>query len=609
MTDLECHACKREFNASVRVPHVFPSCGHTFCRLCITEWLRGNDLQVRCPEDNGVFAREETPLTIVDFPENVFVTRMLVRRSSDLFACESLGPDVCALHQKAVELVCLTDRSLLCVDCVLFGAHKNHDYEREEAFGKRVKAKVTLAQTKRAAFERDLRSFLDQRLPGAQAALRKKERALGAELASVFETARAALTAHEQALSEKLREKFVGFGAALRGTGQRTRRLLEEQDALEARLARLEQRDTFAELTQPAVLEALFGDAKLDREQASTQEDLQSLEKELEALFVDEVEALRVESCMADALKTFEGAVRVLASVQPVFNLPPISRRPSNPEYTLRREAGKPAALHVLDSQESLSDSELTLTKHLLNSKDDLFAGEGAASPRPTKPVPTKRSLHEPRKARTLPHNQLDPSLSLAGVFSPHTSQCSAVEDTGRSKQNASQVMFRLLRQETAPTLLGPRQTAGFDSMPSSLLGSFVPATPKKGSFLKAQAAEGAVVMNLDGARLSDTKLSAVLGEVMRNRSLRMLVLDRNSITESGFAELLRRLGTHPSLESVSLVENMLDDSVFALLDEHARVPRRLRHFNLRGNRHFRNAMKIKREAANLKRKGLTIEL
>ena len=35
----------------------------------------------------------------------------------------------CTLHNKELEIICLTDRERLCPHCALFGKHKNHCFK------------------------------------------------------------------------------------------------------------------------------------------------------------------------------------------------------------------------------------------------------------------------------------------------------------------------------------------------------------------------------------------------------------------------------------------------------------------------------------------------
>jgi len=40
--------------------------------------------------------------------------------------------DLCALHKKKLEIVCIQCLERICSKCALFGAHKSHSYREEE---------------------------------------------------------------------------------------------------------------------------------------------------------------------------------------------------------------------------------------------------------------------------------------------------------------------------------------------------------------------------------------------------------------------------------------------------------------------------------------------
>ena len=39
--------------------------------------------------------------------------------------------DMCPEHQRKLEIICISDRSRICSNCALFGAHKGHDIRME----------------------------------------------------------------------------------------------------------------------------------------------------------------------------------------------------------------------------------------------------------------------------------------------------------------------------------------------------------------------------------------------------------------------------------------------------------------------------------------------
>lgn len=39
--------------------------------------------------------------------------------------------ELCKLHQRKLEIICIDDRERICSNCALFGNHKNHDIRME----------------------------------------------------------------------------------------------------------------------------------------------------------------------------------------------------------------------------------------------------------------------------------------------------------------------------------------------------------------------------------------------------------------------------------------------------------------------------------------------
>ena len=42
-----------------------------------------------------------------------------------------LEEEICAEHNRKVEIICIQDRMRICTNCALFGSHKNHDIRME----------------------------------------------------------------------------------------------------------------------------------------------------------------------------------------------------------------------------------------------------------------------------------------------------------------------------------------------------------------------------------------------------------------------------------------------------------------------------------------------
>ena len=115
--------------------------------------------------------------------------------------------------------------------------------------------------------------------------------------------------------------------------------------------------------------------------------------------------------------------------------------------------------------------------------------------------------------------------------------------------------------------------------------------------------------LDLSGRKINDARLASFIGEILRNKRLKVLILDFNLISEIGFQLLIKKLTALATLEYISLVDNYLDESVFKFLKENSKMFKGLKRINLRENRQFKNITSLKKEVAALKKLGLIIDV
>ena len=112
---LICLICSVNFDAKDHLPRIIPECGHTFCAKCLNTLIQGQSTN-KCPLDNlNVRFKGKA---IEDFPIN-FVFRQLLEEITT-------REDFCPTHEEEKKLICMSDQTLICDFCALFGDHKGH---------------------------------------------------------------------------------------------------------------------------------------------------------------------------------------------------------------------------------------------------------------------------------------------------------------------------------------------------------------------------------------------------------------------------------------------------------------------------------------------------
>uniref|UniRef100_A0A8C7D3B8 Uncharacterized protein n=1 Tax=Oncorhynchus kisutch TaxID=8019 RepID=A0A8C7D3B8_ONCKI len=142
--DLSCPVCCEIFREPVIL-----SCSHSLCRACLEEtWSKGGTQD--CPVCRRRSSRDQPP-------PNLGVVEEATGGLSQSENTSHRGPQgVCSLHSQKLQLFCLEDECLVCVECVL--EHADHSFcSVGKAAGQRRKGlrpQLEALQKKMAAFSK-----------------------------------------------------------------------------------------------------------------------------------------------------------------------------------------------------------------------------------------------------------------------------------------------------------------------------------------------------------------------------------------------------------------------------------------------------------------------
>ena len=149
LSNLTCKLCKAKYDRDSRRPHIFPTCGHTFCQLCIKN-LTSKTRRPQCPLDKTVFKQYKKLLKLQQFPENLALMNIVDSKEQQ-----------CPTHGKEQDLICQDCELYVCSNCVLFGEHQQHKIKNTRAFeGQILRDVKDLGQKlKESSFKETLRDI------------------------------------------------------------------------------------------------------------------------------------------------------------------------------------------------------------------------------------------------------------------------------------------------------------------------------------------------------------------------------------------------------------------------------------------------------------------
>lgn len=123
-----CHFCGQKYNVGARIPRIIVGCGHTFCTLCLSYFLRNN--KIKCPLCRkmlkGVDSVDKLPLNFNILYEIVTQDPLLANvnfdkclQVEDLSAHADILPYMCQKHEQRIKhFYCSEHPSIFCRECI-----------------------------------------------------------------------------------------------------------------------------------------------------------------------------------------------------------------------------------------------------------------------------------------------------------------------------------------------------------------------------------------------------------------------------------------------------------------------------------------------------------
>lgn len=136
--------CHEEYDTEDRIPRILPDWGHTFCSKCLDQLIQKANSQgekFSWPEDR-IPVSTQKPAN--EFPKNFWLIRMAQKKKSSKPKAKVVDKDMWPVHNRKLEVICVTDQVRIWTNWALFGDHKNHDIRQEDEVIKEIALRTEL---------------------------------------------------------------------------------------------------------------------------------------------------------------------------------------------------------------------------------------------------------------------------------------------------------------------------------------------------------------------------------------------------------------------------------------------------------------------------------
>ena len=115
--------------------------------------------------------------------------------------------------------------------------------------------------------------------------------------------------------------------------------------------------------------------------------------------------------------------------------------------------------------------------------------------------------------------------------------------------------------------------------------------------------------MNFSEHKINDANLLTIIPMIAKNKKVKIVDLSHNYITDTGVETILKKLGGHPTLESLILNGNYVEEKVFDVIKNHAKMLKKISYLNLKDNRTLKDRTKMKIAVSELKKLNIRVDV
>lgn len=325
MEDIHCVLCRKEFNTKDRLPHLFPNCGHTFCTVCIQGMIDEHEDVLYCPEDNVECQFFNKTVGMGCFPLNFALHRLMTQKGGKKGLTtldrldaknkdeEPVNGNYCTEHSKSCELVCLTDRKVICTDCVLFGAHKNHQYTRMDDFKKEVRSKVAALENKSESLKyMPFLSSKDRQVEVLRQKVDHKKRLLMEMVSMNVKTVIEEIRIKEREVESNLEVAFHKFDSSVNIIDNTAKKIKERHMDVDKTLFKIKAQIKRSEFDYAFLMNSLFSDNSMFATIKEISDELVQLEGTSADVIDRELDRYTIRGGVEDVTKMINSCMDVL---------------------------------------------------------------------------------------------------------------------------------------------------------------------------------------------------------------------------------------------------------------------------------------------------------
>ena len=641
MEDFICPICNELYDTIIKIPRLFGNCGHTFCTECIENLIRKNPLEIKCPKDDLIYEYYNTKLGINSFPQNFALQNLIKKKDSfqeidkdlkkknsqkQIFEVEKNKNNLeeikkenfCEEHEKKADVICITDKQIICTDCILFGNHKNHEYNKINDFKKKIRRSFAELESKNAKIDFIREKVINSKVIFRDEILKKKE-VLKKEVIFIVNRVQEELDKKEKEILNEIEKLFLEFKEDENHIKKNSKKIIKNHEEIKDNIKKLRENYKKNNLDFKLFIKYLYDKENLFDNQKKIEKDIKNFEILNKKLVDSKLDKLEIKSDLEKIITFIKNGIYLkeednlnlsedldkndLISKSEKFKEEDIDTPKNNQKLNIKKHIINKKKKKKKNFEEDVSlidlkfdidldsDSEETLTKinhrKKKNQKRNIVSKRRSFIANDNK---LTKSVHHIRK-RTFDDRLIKKKIQRRPKLKSRP-QTPKIKKNLLYAEIQEDEFLHLTPGFKKPKFFSRKDWASEknDSFEQKILPEpITPIRPKTKHPLsrRAKISKNSDKLDFSNKKISDNILLKYIKKIAKNKNVKEINLSKNRITSKGFENFIKKLKNHPSLEKVILHQNFLDFSIFRVLTKFGNDLRKMKFFDCRFNKEF----------------------